>query len=145
MLFLRLVNFNPKLISYIPAIAVGTVVILIVLVGGFILYKNNQGQAPVANQAAAQEEIKKIVGEVGKLIDLPFGEDPTVATITDIEKLKDQSFFQKGKNGDKVLIYSWAKKAILYDPVAKKVVDIAPINVGSPSAQVATPSARPTP
>lgn len=138
-------NINPKYMPYIPAIAVCTVVLMIAIVGGFILYKNNQGQAPAANQAVAQEEVKKLVGEVGKLINLPLGEDPTVATITDIEKLKGQSFFQKGKNGDKVLIYSGAKKAILYDPSAKKVVDIAPINVGSPSAQVASPSATPNP
>lgn len=37
--------------------------------------------------------------EVKKLMELP-DENPTVATITDIEKLKEQAFFQKGKNGD---------------------------------------------
>jgi len=83
--------------------------------------------------------VKKLVLEVGKLIELPIGEDPTVATVTDITKLKDQPFFAKAKNGDKVLIYTNARKAILYDPQAKKVIDIAPINIGSPSAQTLGP------
>ncbi len=83
--------------------------------------------------------MKKLVLEVGKLIELPIGEDPTVATVTDITKLKDQPFFAKAKNGDKVLIYTNARKAILYDPQAKKVIDIAPINIGSPSAQTLGP------
>lgn len=143
--FYSKLNLDPKLTPYIPAIAMGAVVLLIVLVVGFFMYKNNQKQQSPANQAAAQEEVKRLVGEVGKLVDLPFGEDPTVATVTDIERLKGQPFFQKAKNGDKVLIYTQAKKAILYDPSAKKVIDIAPINVGSPSAQVASPSPSPKP
>lgn len=83
---------------------------------------------------AAGEEVKRLVAEVGKLIDLPEKETPTVATVTDIEKLKSQAFFAKAKNGDKVLIYTNAKKAILYDPAAKKIIDVAPINIGSSSA-----------
>lgn len=113
--------------------------VLVLAGGGFYFYSQNQKS--VANNP--QAEVKKLVSEVGKLVDLPKGEDPTVATVTDISKLQGQAFFARAKNGDKVLIYSNAKKAILYDPQAKKVIDIAPINVGSPSAQVATPSATP--
>ncbi|SRR5258708_8328624 len=92
---------------------------------------------PSTVQKAAQEEAKRLVADVGKLIELPGGEDPTVATITDISKLKDQPFFQRAKNGDKVLIYTNAKKAILYDPRAHKVIDVAPVNIGTSSAQQA--------
>lgn len=81
--------------------------------------------------------------EVGKLIDLPTGEEPTLATVTGIEKLRSQPFFQRAKNGDKVLIYAQARKAYLYDPVAKKILDVAPINPGTPSASPASPSASP--
>lgn len=81
----------------------------------------------------AQEESKTLITKVGRLVALPEGEDPTVATITDIEKLKNQPFFARAKNGDKVLIYTQAKKAYLYDPVANKVVEVAPVNIGSPA------------
>lgn len=90
---------------------------------------------PHTVQKSALEEVKKLVMDVTKLIELPIGEDPTVATVTDVGKLKDQIFFQKAKNGDKVLIYTKAKKAILYDPIAKKIIDVAPVNIGSSSAQ----------
>ena len=33
------------------------------------------------------------------------------------------------KNGDKVLIYSQAGKAYLYDPVINKLLEVAPINL----------------
>ena len=78
-----------------------------------------------------QQEVAKLVAQVGKLIILPEGETPTLATLSDLEKLKDQSFFAKAKTGDKVLIYTNAKKAILYSPELNKIVEVAPINIGN--------------
>ena len=77
------------------------------------------------------DEVKKLVDEVGKIVLLPQGETPTIATITDIGKLKGQSFYAQAKNGNKVLLYIKAKKAFLYDPVTKKIIDIGPINIPS--------------
>lgn len=126
---------------FIPAI-VGVVVIIVAV--GVFLYQKNKAVTPTAdNPQAVQAEVQKVVSEVGKLIELPIGETPTVATVTDITKLKSQPFFQNAKNGDKVLIYANAKKAILYDPSAKKVLNVTPINIGTPSAQTASPSALP--
>lgn len=110
--------------------------------GGYFYYQYQQSQKelqtlktdPTTVQKAAEAEVKKLIEEVARLISLPEGEEPTVAIVTDVEKLKDQAFFAKAKNGDKVIIYTQAKKAILYDPVAKKIVDVAPINIGSASA-----------
>lgn len=129
---MNLNNINNRII-----IGVIVVVVVIVLGGGGYYFYSQKPQS--IKGAAAQEEVKKMVAEVGKLIELPTGEDPTVATVTDITKLKDQLFFQKAKNGDKVLIYTNAKKAILYNPTSKKILDVAPFNMGSSSAQVAQP------
>lgn len=82
-------------------------------------------------RAVAEEEVKRVVSEVGKLVALPEGEDPTVATVTDAENLKSQPFFEKAENGDKVLIYTQAKRAILYRPDTKKVIEVAPVNIGN--------------
>ena len=79
---------------------------------------------------AAQDEAKKLVADVGRLIVLPTNEQPTIATVADPDKLRDQPFFANAKKGDKVLIYTNAKKAILYDPVENKIVEVAPLNIG---------------
>lgn len=92
---------------------------------------------------AGKEEVQKMVTKVGKLIELPSDEQPSIATIADITKLKDQPFFSRAKNGDKVLIYTNAKKAILFDPVANKIIDVAPVTIGTTSATVA-PTPAPT-
>ena len=136
-------NFDSYIKDPKIQIAAAVIILIILGIGGYFFYKNQTPQINPNDPQAAQQEVRKLVEEVSKLIDLPIGEDPTVATVTDVEKLKGQAFFQKAKNGHKVLIYSNAKKAILYDPQAKRIIDIAPINIGSPSAQEATPSASP--
>ncbi|MBI2030267.1 hypothetical protein HYT05_01450 [Candidatus Kaiserbacteria bacterium] len=84
-------------------------------------------QSEQAAQAAAEMETKETVDAVGKLIALPEGEQPTVATVSDPAKLKDQAFFAKAQMGDKVLIYTKAKKAYLYRPSKDLLIEVAPI------------------
>jgi hypothetical protein len=116
------------------------IVLIIVSLGGagYFFYKYQQAQKEIQAKSDPQkfvaEETKRLVAEISKFIDLPQGEEPTVATVTDIEKLKDEPFFDRAKNGDKVLIYTNAKKAILYDPSLKKIINVAPVNIGTPSA-----------
>lgn len=125
-----------------PAIPV-FLLVLVVGVAGYFFHQYQKTQAEVKRlkqdpQTAALEETKKLISKVGELVTLPEGEAPTVATISDKEKLKDQPFFAKAKNGDKLIIYTQARKAILYDPVANKIVDIVTLSL-------ATASVSPTP
>lgn len=124
-----IINTARKYIKqYIFVVLVGVVV----LSSGTAVYFYNRYSALQQNpNKATQNEVNKLVAQVGKLIVLPEGETPTLATVADPEKLKDQPFFAKAKTGDKVLIYTNAKKAILYNPGSNKIVEVAPINIGS--------------
>lgn len=85
--------------------------------------------APAQNAEETQEEINDLVAAVGELIVLPEGEEPTIATVTDPEKLRDQVFFANAKEGDVVLIYTRAQKAYLYDPRIDKLLEVAPLTI----------------
>lgn len=105
------------------------VLVLLVLGLGATTYYFYQ-KSTNTEQAETAKEVKSLVGAIGKLTLLPSDETPTVATVSDPEALKDQSFFVGAIKDDKVLIYSNAKKAILYRPSIKKIINIAPLNLG---------------
>ncbi len=77
----------------------------------------------------AQKETDRLVALLGKLMELPKNETPTIATISDKEKLKDQPFFKMAENGDKLFAYNTAMIAILYRPSSNKIINVAPINI----------------
>lgn len=110
-------------------------VLLVILLGGTsgYLYKKTLAQKNTPEQVA-QEEAQTLAKKVGMLIVLPTDETPTVATVSDPEALKNQAFFENAKVGDKVLIYTNAKKAVLYDPTLNKILNVAPLNIGDGKA-----------
>lgn len=78
---------------------------------------------PVDPKMALEKEIETITAQIGKTMELPADEKPTLATVTDKGKLKSQDFFENAKNGDKLLIFAKAKKAILFRPTTGKIID----------------------
>lgn len=111
------------------------------------MYKQSEKQviALQNKKETAKLEADKTIAAVRKLIILPKDETPTIATVTDSKKLKSQSFFSKASNGDKVLIYTKAKKAILFNPTQNVVVEVAPVNLGkNTKAEVAGAAVTPS-
>lgn len=106
-------------------------VLLVVILGGTsgYLFKKMRAQQTTPEQIALAES-KDLAKKVGMLIVLPADESPTIATVSDPEALKNQPFFADAKKGDKVLIYTNAKKAILFSPELNKIVNVAPLNIG---------------
>ena len=119
---------NQKVVGGILAI------LAVVAIGAAVYFYSQLSQLRADPQRIAQEEVKSLVIKVGKLIVLPEGEEPTVATVTDPELLKDQPFFANAKTGDKVLIYTNARKAVLYSPEENKIIEVAPVSIGAAAA-----------
>jgi hypothetical protein len=125
-----------KSFKKIRPIYIALIVLAIVLtIGGYIGYQKydelRQENAKLSDpQEAARQETQRIKDEVARLIDVPQDEDPTIASVVDTTKLADQPFFKKAQNGDKVLMYAQAKRAILYRPSTNKIIEVAPINIG---------------
>jgi len=113
------------------------IVAFVVLVagGGYYYVKYHDSQKRVAQlsnpQTAAKAQVSDAVAIIGRIVDLPANETPTLATVTDPSKLTGQPFFANTKTGDQVLIYTQAKEAILYRPSTNKIIQIAPVNIGS--------------
>lgn len=122
------------------------VAVLIVVGFGTAFYFYKKYEAIKANpnaetQAAAQAEVSGLVGQVGKLMVLPTDETPTVATVADASKVKDQKFFTNAENGDKLLAYTKAMEAILYRPSSNKIISVAPIVINNTTSTASTATA----
>lgn len=117
-------------------------IVLIAVAASIFFYKKYQKSQQLLQNPTivAQQQSQDLLNRVGKLIELPKDETPTIATVSDVTKLQGQPFFAKAKNGDKVLIYTKNKKAILYNPTLNIIVEVAPVNIGQP-----TPSLSPVP
>lgn len=115
-------------------VMVGLVAVVVLALVGTSYYFFNQykkTQLLLNNPTmAAKEEVKKITDQVSKLMVLPTKEEPIVVTVLDKNKLKDQDFFKKAENGDKVIVYSVSKQAILYRPSINKIIQVAPLDLG---------------
>lgn len=107
-------------------------VIIIAAIPTVYFYAQNKNNEKKLNdlqqKTQSSNDLNTVVGQVGKLVVLPSDEQPSLATVSDAAKLQGNPFFASAANGDKVLVYNKAKKAILYRPSLNKIVEMAPLN-----------------
>jgi hypothetical protein len=120
-------QIDPVVASRIIFVAI---ISLMLFFAGTTYYLYNKLHTVKSPAAVLAEKIKKnplsILETVGQFIELPQGEDPVIATVTDPKKLQDQEFFKKAQTGDKVIVFSNAKLAILFRPSTNKIIQAGP-------------------
>lgn len=111
------------------------VVILLIIALVFMGIRYNAQQRKIellANpQAASEQQQSELVNKIGKIVELPKDESPLVVAVENAAKLKDQPFFVDAKDGDKVLVYSKSKLAVLYRPSTNKVIQASRVSLNS--------------
>lgn len=106
-------------------LVLGCLVLIATFIAIFFYGKSNQTkkELELLSQQLKESNSQDILVNVENITEVPQNEEPTVATITDINKLKSQSFFSKAKNGDKLIIYKNSNRAILYRPSNNKIIE----------------------
>jgi hypothetical protein len=106
------------------------IILLLISVGGVVysVYLSSKIKYLENPTLATNNEIKQLTSDIGKYMVLPTDETPTLATVSDPSKLRDQPFFANAMAGDKVLIYTISRKAILWRPSTSKIVEISALN-----------------
>lgn len=94
------------------------------------------------NNAANQEKAKNVVLRVKKLMDIDTSVEPTVATIVDVEKLREQNpFYNKAENGDYLVVTQ--TRAILYREEENLILDVVPVQIEPQAPAGQTGGAQP--
>jgi hypothetical protein len=91
-------------------------------------FQNQNQSESELQQRLSLEKAAETIAAVEKLMELP-NEEPTVATVSDLATLQGQPFFARAEEGDRVLFYTQAKKAILYRPTANKIIEVAALTI----------------
>lgn len=108
---------------------IALLIVFIVLLGVGYAHTRNELKNAKSPETAGKTEVEQITTRIGKTLLLPTGEKPTLATVNDVSKLKNQVFFKNAQNGDKVLIFTKAGRAVLYRPSTGQVIEYAPVNL----------------
>lgn len=124
-------------VSFLNVLSILAVVVIIAL---FVwLEKDRRSTEQELRQASAElEEIRnnsQVTGEelsqqvlekVRVHMEISMDPEPTVATIVDVDALKEANeFYASAKNGDHLIIT--ARRAILYDPDRDMILDVVPV------------------
>lgn len=116
--------------------AIKPAILTIVIVGlaafGGIYFKKYQDlkNNPIDSTQIAEAQNNKTIEEVSKLYKLPEGEEPTIFTVVDTQKLKEQyPALSAAEQDDKVLLYTNAKVAIVYRPKDNKIVSVVNVTI----------------
>ncbi|MFA6095289.1 MAG: hypothetical protein WC767_00370 [Candidatus Paceibacterota bacterium] len=115
---------NPIRSPRLQRIVIGVIAVISIV---FNIYQARQIATLEDPVALNEARIAQYVREIGEAIVLPEGEVPTLATISDPEALKSQPFFANAKVGDIVLVYEVAKKAVLWRPSEKKLIEVSSV------------------
>jgi hypothetical protein len=83
-----------------------------------------------------------LLAKLGKILELPK-EEPIIATVTDVEKLKtEQAFYRNAQNGDKLFV--WKDKALIFRAETGKIIDFGIILASKDTEPTPSPSPQPT-
>jgi len=111
-----------------PKLLLLFVVIILILSGGLILAsKEYSFLSPKNKDLLVKQETEDLITKVGRHAQLPVNETPTIATVTDKEKLPPQPFYARAEKGDKILLFTKARKAYLYRPSRDKLIEVTPL------------------
>jgi hypothetical protein len=130
-------------------------VIILILVGSlggsgyyfYSQYKKSQAELELISnnpQEADRLKVQKVIDKISHLIVVPANELPSLVTVKDKTLLTNQPFFANAENGDELLYYAAAKKAILYRPSLDKLVEVFPnVTLTSNTNPTGTPAPSP--
>ena len=120
-----------------------TLIFVILAFSAVFFYKKSMhADKKLPQQPAPTKTIKinpnqDLLSDLDKRLILPKG-DSIIFNLSDLASLTNQPFFNGSKPTDKLILFQEEKKAVLYDPIAKQIINIGPLVIvpATPEAQI---------
>lgn len=104
-----------------------TLLVLALLLGGGVYYAFSEHvitASPGTQVGGVVSEKEEIIKVVRELIALPGREVPAYGVITDPMQLVGQPFFKNARRDDVVLVFTSAKRAVLFRPSTGQIIEM---------------------
>ena len=124
-------------------VTMAVVIVSSLAAAGFFYYQYRNVKLAKNTSAQEQSEVDQLTAKISQFMELPQGETPVLATVSDKSKLGSQAFFAKAENGDKILIYNKAGQALIYRPTSGKIINVAQATLGNQNEQVSQQAVEP--
>lgn len=99
------------------------IVVALVIIAGFVAWSYNKHNTPDAKK---QAEYNLIIRNVSKHQLIPQ-EQAIIATINEADKMiAEQPFYANVHNGDKLIIFPIAQRAVIYSPTLDLIINSGP-------------------
>lgn len=104
-------------------------IIIIIAVLGYSIFKKFNIVSSTPKGQLSDKEIQVLFTKVSKLINVP-DETPVIATIIKADQLiVEQKFYVGSKDGDYLMVFPKAQKAIIYRENEDRLINVGPIIV----------------
>ncbi len=135
---------HAKRIKIIGGLLLLCILVVAITSGVFIYLRKHPtllgaSSLPKEEPRETRTELSLILADIRKVMLLTESETPTLATVTEAEKMKTQSFFKNAENGDKVIIYVASHKAILWRPSTKMIIEVGTVSKDNSTATTDAP------
>jgi hypothetical protein len=105
------------------------VIVLMFVVLGLVFEAGRWSVYQAPSELFQAGQANTILEKVGRLIQLPTGETPTIASINDATSAKKaQPFLSNAQNGDILIIYARTSEAILYRSSTDKLIAVGAVD-----------------
>ncbi len=112
-------------------------ILIIILLLAFAIFKKFYNPIDESNKKTDQlseKQVASIVKKISKLIVVPSDEKPMIVPILNADELiAEQRFYIGSEDGDYVIVYPNAKKAIIYRESENKLINVGPVIVDQPA------------
>ena len=128
----NVLSFLLKIVLYrfpVPSFLILAIILVSAYATYNVIVKYPDNFGLLKGPSIIKKEEQALIAEISRTLNLPQDEEPTIATVSEPEKLTDQSFFKDSQTGDRVIIYQNSKKVILYRPSEKRVIEVGVVNI----------------
>lgn len=108
-------------------------IVLVIILLGYAVYNKFYTKTIYKGQQLPEKEVKSLVKKVSKIINVPE-EIPVIVEIENAETIMlEQKFYAGSKDGDYLIMFPAAQKAMIYRKKENKLINVGPIIVDQPN------------